>query len=184
MEATHKVKLAKALRVYAKRNNRLRAMGYASYQEYLNSPLWKSIRSRVLERDKGLCIACGNRASVAHHGNYSHAALSGRSIQGIYSLCNRCHEFIEFDKDGRKLHLRETHRKLRWKSSGISQQDLQQKMLLGACICGCREFVKFNKVFADGSESLRFRCKACRKLVNRRRLSLRQQNDSVMVEPE
>lgn len=101
----------KLMKSYNRRNGKLRQLGFASYPEYLKSELWASIRSRVLERDNGKCCGCGGEARVAHHSCYTNAALTGRSIQGLWSLCHKCHRFIEFDKSGEKVRLSETRKR-------------------------------------------------------------------------
>ena len=92
------------LKPYYSRNKRLRSMGFKSYQEYLSSDLWKTIRERVLERDQYLCRICGDKARVAHHTNYNNKTLCGDSIGGLISVCYKCHGLIEFDQDGNKIH--------------------------------------------------------------------------------
>lgn len=93
---------------YGKRNARLRRDGLASsYKEYLASPLWAEIRAKVLERDGGLCRICGDKAHAVHHSSYGKHTLSGRNLVSLFSVCSPCHRFIEFDRDGNKVHIRE-----------------------------------------------------------------------------
>lgn len=102
------------LKPYGKRNGRIRANGLGDgYQDYLQSDLWKSIRQIVLERDSHTCRICGAPAQAVHHSNYSMAVLSGRSIVALFSICNSCHKFIEFKKDGSKSHLKEVRNRIR-----------------------------------------------------------------------
>lgn len=84
------------LRAYRRKNKRLKWLGYSSYQEYLLSPEWKEIRRRVLARDNFECVACGAAADCVHHNGYHTAALTGRSLDALFSLCNDCHEYVEF----------------------------------------------------------------------------------------
>lgn len=67
------------------------ALGFSSYDEYLGSPLWLSIRRRVLEFFEGKCADCRRDASQVHHLRYNIANLSGRSLKGLLALCKRCH---------------------------------------------------------------------------------------------
>lgn len=88
--------------VYQTRNNLLLDLGFINYSEYLKSPLWQSIRNRVLERDGHQCILCCGTATECHHKFYSKRELLGKKIKHIVSLCRICHEKIELDGD-RKL---------------------------------------------------------------------------------
>ena len=92
----------KGWKPYANRNRRLHNAGFESYPDYLASDLWAEIRERVLDRDGRKCRFCGDAANQAHHGNYTNAALSGKSIDGIRSVCGSCHKFIEIKQDGSK----------------------------------------------------------------------------------
>jgi 5-methylcytosine-specific restriction endonuclease McrA len=71
-------------------------MKKAAYQAYLAGPLWKSIRSRVLARDKNRCRSCGRRAWQVHHGSYDAATMAGRDISRLVSVCGECHHAISF----------------------------------------------------------------------------------------
>lgn len=91
--------------IYRHRNWRIRKLKLArSYDEYLRTALWASIRRRVLDRDKGQCRVCGNTATQAHHTNYRTAGLTGSSIGSIIAICDECHLFAEFNEDGSKAH--------------------------------------------------------------------------------
>lgn len=100
------------LKGFRNRNRRLRALGFATYQEYLASPLWKEIREAVLLRDEYKCRLCGSRASQVHHKSYSYAALIKITPFGQIAVCRRCHEFVEFE-DGRKTGMGRTKQRLR-----------------------------------------------------------------------
>jgi hypothetical protein len=90
-------------RVYRERNLNLRAMGFASYKEYLRSDLWRSIRARVLEAHPD-CFACGGTATQVHHRTYRKKDLEGRDLRKLFAVCASCHERCEFrDGDGEKL---------------------------------------------------------------------------------
>ena len=84
------------LKAYHKRNTRLQSLGFKSYQDYLASDLWKSIRAEVLKRDGGKCQICGGAAVQVHHTCYSRASLT-RMTDGQISICRSCHKFIEFE---------------------------------------------------------------------------------------
>ena len=108
------------MKEYAARNALLKALGYATYKAYLASPLWKSIRARVLRRFGGKCKGCGRRASQVHHHHYTREVLTGRSIEGMSAVCGNCHEGIEFHEEV-KLELRQANRRLRIKRKSSKQ---------------------------------------------------------------
>lgn len=81
---------------YADRDRLLHTLGYASYFEYLNSPLWASIRLRVMGRGLWVCRLCRGRATQVHHLSYSLPVLLGHSLTQLVPLCNGCHERVEY----------------------------------------------------------------------------------------
>lgn len=84
---------------YQQRNRILKEMGFESYDEYLRSELWNSIRFRLI-RSKGFtCECCGKRASQVHHSMYRKENLTGQSLRGMKAVCRDCHRLIEFDGD-------------------------------------------------------------------------------------
>jgi 5-methylcytosine-specific restriction endonuclease McrA len=60
------------------------------YQRYLRSPQWKAKRRAVLERDRHLCVHCGNgwRLEV-HHLTYER--LYDELLTDLATLCRDCH---------------------------------------------------------------------------------------------
>jgi len=81
----------------------LARMGYRDYfTEYLDSPLWRKIRSRVLRRAQQLCVRCGDRATEVHHLSYSEAVLKGDDDSQLAAICRSCHEAVERDGDGKR----------------------------------------------------------------------------------
>jgi 5-methylcytosine-specific restriction endonuclease McrA len=80
---------------YAYRNENLRHLGFASYAAYLQSPLWRDIRTRVLERDASVCGCCGKKATQVHHRAYDPQTLRGESLDSLSAVCARCHRKIE-----------------------------------------------------------------------------------------
>lgn len=99
-------------RPYRIRNQTLCDMGFASYDEYLRSPLWRSIRSRVLHRDRRLCL-CGQAAKRVHHLDYEKQTLMGCRLTGMVSVCQSCHQAAEVGNGGRKRSLSEANSFLR-----------------------------------------------------------------------
>lgn len=87
---------------YAGRDHNLLQLGFRTYTGYLRSPLWSSIRRRVLERD-GRCQMCHFFVATAvHHVSYSMKTLRGDDLKGLISTCHRCHRKVEFNGSGRK----------------------------------------------------------------------------------
>jgi 5-methylcytosine-specific restriction endonuclease McrA len=90
---------------YAERNQILIELGFKDYPAYLRSPLWKSIREQKLAQDPE-CYACARRDGQAimqvHHGAYTLENLSGMVPSDLWSVCSRCHRWIEITKDGYK----------------------------------------------------------------------------------
>lgn len=91
---------------YAERNEILYELGYRDYKHYLRSRLWKAIREQVLERDSHTCYGCGrddDRITIqVHHGKYTRANLSGQVLEHLYTVCARCHKWIEVTRAGYK----------------------------------------------------------------------------------
>ena len=87
-----------------KRDKILFKLGFASYRDYLRSPLWKAIRAAVLE-ETPKCEICGtNKAQQVHHIRYTFSVLKGhpRGRKSLVSVCRQCHKEIEFKADGTK----------------------------------------------------------------------------------
>lgn len=82
---------------YEERGRILKKMGYGTYQSYLESELWVSIRQRVLERDKNKCRLCDKPANIVHHAGYTLEQLQGKADHLLFSLCHGCHKRLEFD---------------------------------------------------------------------------------------
>jgi hypothetical protein len=77
---------------YVYRDDNLRALGFDSYDAYLRSPLWASIRIRVLERCGTRCEVCSKKmAAQVHHRAYDPATLRGDSIDALTATCFGCH---------------------------------------------------------------------------------------------
>ena len=84
---------------YAERNDLLIDFGFRNYAAYLHSALWKSIRDEKLAKDPE-CYGCGRTDHLqVHHGRYTIDNLSGISDEYLFSICPRCHKWIEITKD-------------------------------------------------------------------------------------
>ena len=98
----------KDAKAYARRNRFLREMGFQNYAAYLDSPLWASIRFRILlnKKHRKLCLYCGHTAVCVHHRKYTRANLRGLSLAHLVPVCSACHEAAERSPDGEKKGLR------------------------------------------------------------------------------
>lgn len=81
---------------YHSRNSYLKNMGFASYQDYLASDIWKGIREQVYATKGSLCFTCSGAATVLHHLRYSREDLLGETLENIVPLCRTCHHEFEF----------------------------------------------------------------------------------------
>lgn len=63
--------------------------GQEDYYRYLESPEWKSLRLKVLKRDKGRCQDCRAKATEVHHLTYER--VTKEALEDLVSLCCRCH---------------------------------------------------------------------------------------------
>lgn len=87
---------------YTDRRVLLRLLGFATYQDYLNSDLWKEIRERVFALKGRECFLCSKLATQAHHNRYNLNTLRGKRLKHIFPVCGQCHHSIEF-KGGEKV---------------------------------------------------------------------------------
>lgn len=81
-------------RVVEKRRFRefLIGIGFSTYAEYLASPLWRSIRGKILKAAKGKCHYCRGLAYQVHHERYTEGNLLGKTEDGLQATCKTCHE--------------------------------------------------------------------------------------------
>lgn len=86
---------------YTENKEQLFNLEIMDHKDYLKSPFWFLIRSTVLYRDNFKCI-CGDKATCVHHIDYEVDTLYGKNLEKLVSLCESCHEKIEFDNEGNK----------------------------------------------------------------------------------
>lgn len=82
------------------------------YREYLNTPLWRKISRRVLDRDHRVCRCCGGIAPQVHHRSYAEDVMRGENDDELASVCDGSHVYIEFDELGEERDPEETDRLL------------------------------------------------------------------------
>ena len=80
----------------------LRDLGYESYDSYLRSPKWHSIRERTMATTWYKCECCGRWAEEVHHRDYRPRVLAGEDLGPLVALCRPCHRYVEYDDKGRK----------------------------------------------------------------------------------
>lgn len=67
-----------------------------TYQEYLQSPEWKALRRRAIDRDGGRCRLCNsNKRLEVHHRTYTRF-LGEEPIENLTTLCYRCHKLYTY----------------------------------------------------------------------------------------
>lgn len=103
-----KAKPSKAKGKYKERNQNLPYLGYSTYEEYLKSPEWEKIRDKILMRHP-TCCCCDRVASQVHHYSYDLPVMLGLLNELLFSICDKCHEEIEFDGKTKRS-LRETQK--------------------------------------------------------------------------
>lgn len=67
------------------------------YSGYLKSPEWRLIRKAVLS-ERPNCEVCGKPAEQVHHHSYHTLVMAGALNQSLVSVCELCHQTIEFEK--------------------------------------------------------------------------------------
>jgi 5-methylcytosine-specific restriction endonuclease McrA len=61
------------------------------WEDHINSPEWRALRVRVLERAGGLCEGCRQAPAVqVHHLTYKH--LGNELLWELVAVCDACHE--------------------------------------------------------------------------------------------
>jgi len=70
--------------------NGWKALGFDTYQEYLESDLWKEKRKWILECFKNKCQRCGGKGFLqVHHKNYK--SVGNENMDDVTTLCIKCH---------------------------------------------------------------------------------------------
>ena len=92
----------KGYNTYKERNAILLAMGFQSYNDYLQSDLWAGIKCRALSQFGRTCSICKTNTNLIHHRNYTKENLTGQSLEWLVPICGDCHKEIEFNYKGRK----------------------------------------------------------------------------------
>lgn len=71
--------------------NGWKALGFETYQDYLNSYLWKEKRDWIIEVLGDRCSVCGSRKNLhVHHKTYDSVGNEGQ--EDVEVLCSECHK--------------------------------------------------------------------------------------------
>lgn len=73
----------------ADRKESLIRLGFSSYAEYLDSPLWKAICDKVRDKQKDKC-RCGR--AIVEFRQYRHdvQTMNGNALRFVYGSCGEC----------------------------------------------------------------------------------------------
>jgi hypothetical protein len=74
------------------RISKLRAQGYASYNEYLRSRHWRRLRIAYRESDLPQECVCGEEEVQYHHTTYER--IGAERLTDLTPLCARCHQLV------------------------------------------------------------------------------------------
>jgi hypothetical protein len=70
-----------------------------SYQFFLNSNYWKTIREKIIQRDGGRCIICKCEKELqVHHDTYKNHFNEHNHLEDLMTLCKRCHQQHHYSK--------------------------------------------------------------------------------------
>lgn len=95
----------------------LAELGFASYADYLASPLWQTVRSKVLRKAKWRCCCCRGRATQVHHSRYHRNDLTGKNGKYLHAICGTCHQSAEFTwRSNKKTDVRQANSRLAYMS--------------------------------------------------------------------
>ncbi len=80
--------------------NGWQALGFKSYQEYLESDFWKQKRDDILSQVK-FCQKCGSKEKLCVH-HLSYINVGNERTKDITVLCWDCHKKEHEEEDGTK----------------------------------------------------------------------------------
>ena len=117
------------------------------------SSLWEKIRERTYKEKGSKCSLCLKEARCIHHRGYGRDVLEGKDLSPLVPLCIRCHEYIEFNKVGVKLSLKNVEKKFnrllgKYKKNEKAKKTAAVKakrVKKGKSWCACGRLKKYNK---------------------------------------
>ena len=78
-------------------------MNKESYQRYLKTPHWRSMRKRQLKQQR-VCSLCGIKTSlIVHHMQYTN--IGREPDADLIVICNKCHKKLHFGSYSKRLTL-------------------------------------------------------------------------------
>lgn len=106
---------------------RLRSLGYASYDEYLRSEHWVELKARYWSKWTDLaCVGCDEKAVELHHVNYQR--LGDEGLRDLIPLCRICHSDMHaFLKVHRWVHISDIYASV-CGAFGISFTEASQRL--------------------------------------------------------
>lgn len=132
---------------YADRNQHLRGMGFATYADYLASPLWEGIRRRAYQYHGFKCKLCKKaKADSMHHISYSRVVLEGHDLSKLSPLCDPCHKMVEYNGDRKRTlvqaqtHYRRLKQQMSNKSGVLKPKQGRQLSEVKFCVL-CSNFL-------------------------------------------
>jgi 5-methylcytosine-specific restriction endonuclease McrA len=76
----------------------MRRKRFRSYEDYLQSPQWKALRNRALERDGHRCRICNRHYTLqVHHRRYAER-WGAETVDDLTTLCDDCHELVSHSR--------------------------------------------------------------------------------------
>lgn len=80
---------------YYGKKSKFKYNGFDNYEDYLKSPIWKSIRNRVFNKKGKICERCKSTKRLnVHHSSYAPNVMNGNDISKLYVLCESCHQRV------------------------------------------------------------------------------------------
>jgi hypothetical protein len=75
----------------AKRHALAKELSALSYDEYLQTPYWRELRLKVLNRDGHCCRLCRSTDQLeVHHNTYERRGME--ELDDLVTLCKKCHQ--------------------------------------------------------------------------------------------
>jgi len=92
--------------------NKLKKLGFASYEDYIMSPHWRAKRAEYFASDLPKeCLGCGRVPVYLHHRTYTR--LSREQLLDLIPLCKNCHCRVHEYEKTHKTNINGTHKILR-----------------------------------------------------------------------
>jgi len=122
------------------RRHNLKLLGFKRYRDYLQSPLWKSIRRPIVVRANWMCESCqAVPMDVVHHLDYTLETLQGKNPLSLIAVCDPCHdEFHSKKRRGKKSPTRKKMWAMRKRRERMPDWTPEDDEMLGRWVAGLR----------------------------------------------